>query len=207
MLQCVAESFEKTKSLTHGRLRQTPIFSNLHTCLKRHCAGIVSCSVLQCVVVRIAVCCSVLQCVAVCCSVLQCITACCSVLQRVAVPKMWQMTENASYRYTANNFEGFPQRFFHVKLLAATRVRLFLCMQYVACVFTYAYASICIYVYVYTKMCVYTYTYIYLCICIPTYAYICIYIYTYICIYIYTYKFINIYKYIYTNMCVYKYTY
>jgi len=41
----------------------------------------VCCSVLQ----RIAVCCSVLQCVAVCCSVLQCVAMCCSVLQRVAV--------------------------------------------------------------------------------------------------------------------------
>jgi len=43
------------------------------------CAGIVCCSVLQCV----AVCCSVLQCVAVCCSVLQCVAVCCSVLQCV----------------------------------------------------------------------------------------------------------------------------
>ena len=38
-------------------------------------AGIVCCSVLQCV----AACCSVLQCVAVCCSVLQCVAVCCSV--------------------------------------------------------------------------------------------------------------------------------
>ena len=37
-------------------------------------------SVLQCV----AVCCSVLQCVAVCCNVLQCVAACCSVLQCAA---------------------------------------------------------------------------------------------------------------------------
>ena len=35
-------------------------------------AGIVCCSVLQCV----AVCCSVLQCVAVCCSVLLCVAVC-----------------------------------------------------------------------------------------------------------------------------------
>ena len=41
----------------------------------------VCCSALQCV----AVCCSVLQCVAVCCSVLQCVAVCCSVLQCVAV--------------------------------------------------------------------------------------------------------------------------
>jgi len=42
----------------------------------------VCCSVLQCV----AMCCNVLQCVAVCCSVLQCVVAvCCSVLQCVAV--------------------------------------------------------------------------------------------------------------------------
>jgi len=41
----------------------------------------VCCSVLQCVVV----CCSVLQCVAVCCSVLQCAAVCCRVLQCVAV--------------------------------------------------------------------------------------------------------------------------
>jgi len=45
----------------------------------------VCCSVLQCV----AVCCGVLQCVAVCCSVLQCVAVCCSVpclcvLHRVA---------------------------------------------------------------------------------------------------------------------------
>jgi len=56
----------------------------------------VCCSVLQCVAVFrvavcrsvsqcVAVCCSVLQCVAVCCSVLQCVTVCCSVLQCVAV--------------------------------------------------------------------------------------------------------------------------
>jgi len=32
-------------------------------------------------VLRDAVCCSVLQCVAVCCSVLQCVAVCCSVLQ------------------------------------------------------------------------------------------------------------------------------
>ena len=44
-------------------------------------AGIVCCSVLQCV----AVCCSVLQCVAVCCSVLQCVAVCRSVLWGVAV--------------------------------------------------------------------------------------------------------------------------
>jgi len=37
----------------------------------------VCCSVSQCVVV----CCSVLQCVAVCCSVLQCVSVCCSVLR------------------------------------------------------------------------------------------------------------------------------
>jgi len=74
---------------------------------------VVSCSVLQCVIVRwivserkeslvhlivtscvavscselqsVAVCCSALQCVAVCCSVLQCATVCCSALQYVAV--------------------------------------------------------------------------------------------------------------------------
>ena len=38
----------------------------------------VCCSVLQCV----AVCCSVLQCVAVCCSVLQCAAVCCSVFRK-----------------------------------------------------------------------------------------------------------------------------
>ena len=41
----------------------------------------VCCSVLQCV----ASCRSVLQCVVVCCSVLQCVAVCCSVLQCVAV--------------------------------------------------------------------------------------------------------------------------
>ena len=41
----------------------------------------VCCSVLQCV----AVCCSVLQCVAVCSSVMQCVAVCCSVMQCVAV--------------------------------------------------------------------------------------------------------------------------
>jgi len=51
----------------------------------------VCCSVLQCVVMFCGVlqcaasCCSVLQCVAVCCSVLQCVAVCCSVLQCVAV--------------------------------------------------------------------------------------------------------------------------
>ena len=47
--------------------------------LQMHVA--VCCSVLQCV----ALCCSVLRCVAVCCSVLQCVAVCCSVLQCVAV--------------------------------------------------------------------------------------------------------------------------
>ena len=42
------------------------------------------CSVLQCVVQCVAVCCSVLQCVAVCCSVLQCVEVCCSVLRTCA---------------------------------------------------------------------------------------------------------------------------
>ena len=45
------------------------------------------CAVLQCAAC-VAVCCSVLQCVAVCCSVLQCaacVAVCCSVLQCVAV--------------------------------------------------------------------------------------------------------------------------
>ena len=41
----------------------------------------VSCSVLQCV----AVCCSVLHCVALCCSVLQCVAVCCIVLHCVEV--------------------------------------------------------------------------------------------------------------------------
>ena len=48
----------------------------------------VCCSVLQCVAVCVAcvaVCCSVLQCVAVCCCVLQCGAAYCSVLQCCAV--------------------------------------------------------------------------------------------------------------------------
>jgi len=64
----------------------------------------VCCNVLQCVAVcyselkyvavlsgdrpralYVAVCCSVLQCVAVCCSVLQCVAVCCRVLQCVAV--------------------------------------------------------------------------------------------------------------------------
>ena len=42
-------------------------------------------SLLQCNVVCVVACCSVLQCVAVCCSVLQCVAVCCSVLQCVAV--------------------------------------------------------------------------------------------------------------------------
>ena len=51
----------------------------------------VICSVVQCVAVRCSVlqyvadCRSVLQCLAVCCSVLQCVVACCSVLQHIAV--------------------------------------------------------------------------------------------------------------------------
>ena len=36
---------------------------------------------------RVAVCCSISQCVAVCCSVLQCVVMCCSMLQRVASHK------------------------------------------------------------------------------------------------------------------------
>jgi len=38
-----------------------------------------------CLILRVAVCCSVLQCAAVCYSVLQCTAMCCSVLQCVAV--------------------------------------------------------------------------------------------------------------------------
>ena len=49
-------------------------------CSMLQCAAVCR-SVLQCV----ALCCSVLQCVAVCCSVLQCVAVCCSVLQCVAV--------------------------------------------------------------------------------------------------------------------------
>jgi len=45
----------------------------------------VCCSVLQCVAVECMYLLSVLQCVAVCCSVLQCVAVCCSVLQCVAV--------------------------------------------------------------------------------------------------------------------------
>ena len=65
---------------------------------KQHVSVAVCCSVLQCVAVWnsilqcVAVCCSVLQCVAACCSVsqcvgsvLQCVAVCCSVLQCVAV--------------------------------------------------------------------------------------------------------------------------
>ena len=53
--------------------------SNSYTvCILRVAA---CCSVLQCV----AACCSVLQCVAVCCSVLQCVAVCCCGLQCVAV--------------------------------------------------------------------------------------------------------------------------
>jgi len=39
----------------------------------------------ECVELRVAACCSVLQCVAVCCRVLQCFAVCCSVLQCVVV--------------------------------------------------------------------------------------------------------------------------
>jgi len=49
--------------------------------------------VLQCVVARCTVCCSVLQCVAVCCSVLQCVAVCCSVLQCI----VHVSTQYASY--------------------------------------------------------------------------------------------------------------
>ena len=51
----------------------------------------VCCSVLQCVAPRcsvlqcVAVCCSVLQCVAVCCTALHCVAVCCSALHCVAV--------------------------------------------------------------------------------------------------------------------------
>ena len=55
----------------------------------RRCTYVAMCfSVLQCVAVCcqcVAVCCSVLQCVAVCCDMLQCVAVCCSVLQCVAV--------------------------------------------------------------------------------------------------------------------------
>ena len=53
--------------------------------LRMHLRIAVCCSVLQCVWRCVAVCHSVLQCVAVCCSVLQCVAVCFSVLQCVAV--------------------------------------------------------------------------------------------------------------------------
>ena len=55
------------------------------------CSIAVCCSVLRCVAICcsglqcVAICCSVMQCVAVCGSVLQCVAVCCSVLQCVAV--------------------------------------------------------------------------------------------------------------------------
>ena len=71
--------------------RKNPLDNHLTSVLQ--CSA-VCCSFLQCVVVCcvwirtssllsssiVAVCCSVLQCVAVCCSVLQCVAVCCSVL-------------------------------------------------------------------------------------------------------------------------------
>jgi len=48
-------------------------------------SGSVRCSLLHCVAVRIAVCCSVVQCGAVCYSVVQCVAVCYSVLQCVTV--------------------------------------------------------------------------------------------------------------------------
>jgi len=58
----------------------------------------VCCSVLQCV--ALSVCCSVLQCLAVCCivSVLQCVAVCCSVLQCVAVVVVLAVLEDEESR-------------------------------------------------------------------------------------------------------------
>jgi len=58
--------------------RRSPLLRVAVCCSAMQCVT-VRCSALQCV----AVCCSVLQCVAVCSSVIQCVQECCSVLQLV----------------------------------------------------------------------------------------------------------------------------
>jgi len=59
------------------------------------CSRVAVCSsMLQC----IAVYCIVLQCVAVCCSVLQCVAVCCSVLQCVAVPQEQSCRHQLQYQ-------------------------------------------------------------------------------------------------------------
>ena len=71
------KQYQLTKTDTYKQLNMY-----IHTPIPR-IQG-VCCSVLQCVLQCVAVCCSVLQCVAVCCSVLQCVAVCGSALQFVA---------------------------------------------------------------------------------------------------------------------------
>jgi len=83
---------------THcNMLQHAATHCNTH-CSTRHLYDTATHRVLQCVLQRVAACCSMLQCVRicgtncstscgmhVCCSVLQCVAMCCSVLQCVAV--------------------------------------------------------------------------------------------------------------------------
>jgi len=65
----------------------------------------VCCSVLQCVWVVlqcVAVCCSVLQCVAVCCSVLQCVAVCVRSRDHVLVSAMTTFSGFLSYYCSRN---------------------------------------------------------------------------------------------------------
>jgi len=85
--------FNTSLERTTLTLWHIPIESHAHTC-----------SVLQCVV---AVCCSVLQCVAVCCSVLQCVAVCCSVLQCVATLTLEHLFRE-SHTHTLTSFYKEP---------------------------------------------------------------------------------------------------
>jgi len=61
----------------------------------------VCCSVWQCVWHHVSVCCSVLQCLTECCSVLQCVAVCCSVLQCVPVDEACMV--DAETRWISSN--------------------------------------------------------------------------------------------------------
>ena len=92
VLESIAECFYTTCIiLFFWKLLTDAVSTTVHRAAKTYMMlGVaVCCRVLQCVavccVVCYVVCCSMLQCVAVCCSVLQCVAVCCSVLQCVAV--------------------------------------------------------------------------------------------------------------------------
>ena len=79
--QCVAMCYNVLQCVVEGENSHTNLHARKREKKKSFWGVAVCCSLLQC----IAMCCSVLQCVAVCCSALQCVAVCCSVLQKTPI--------------------------------------------------------------------------------------------------------------------------